>query len=1337
MRLAKLTLQGFKSFADKTEFTFDQAITGVVGPNGCGKSNVVDAIKWVLGERSSKALRGTEMLDVIFAGSAGRKPLGMASVTLTFENPVEDGVAVSAVTAAEAAEQSAEGEGAKTAADVAVEAPAEASAAPVAVEDEDEDVGINLAVRGKRGLPIDTDVVEVERRLYRDGTSEYLINNKKARLKDIRDLFLDTGIGADAYSIIEQGKVDAMLLASPMERRVVFEEAAGVAKYRQRRLEAERKLDRTETNLALAREQLDSTERRLRIVKGQAAKAKQFKALDGELRAVKMTLACEQFDELHQRLMGLTSRLAELDTERNAAAAQLTAIETAKQEAELTRHEAADEVRRVESQLQTARHDEQAAQQRGRSAQQAAESVRRAMENDAAQLAQLTARVEQLAAAQQEAAEQIGRLSEDLQSAERNLERAGAARGGVLEELSNRRNELGTKRARVAGIDRERIGVVAAMEQDQRRTAVVTEQLTRLQGKAEGNASERTRVEQQRAGLETSVVSRRTGVEELGTRVTAAETRAGQLADDRRAQAGRIGELEQKAARLDSRRQALSEMVEQRVGLNDAVKGVLEAKAEGRGFAGVVGVLADLVESSRDHAAEAEAALGVTLQALVVESMTSLPAAEDLAALSGRVAFVTLAGLERAPEGVPVGETPMMPLELVSMVRPVRGLVRARAGLDETMAAAVGGLLDRVLGRTYLVRDLDAALMVRAGGLLGSEGGPVRLVTRDGAVLEADGRVLAGPVSTGEAGGMLQRRSELEDLGREVGTAHEELEAERGAMAALDTDAAAVTTELSAGRSSLTEQRRLLAQEESRLEQLVREGERLERERVGLDDEVSQLRERMAGLEAERVGLVSKAESLARLLEEETTGVVSLEHALADVQARADHAAEQITAAKVEVSRFTEQLSAARRERQRAEVALGDAQRSRMSLEQARTGREASLAEHQRAQEESAVTAEAARAQASELAGVVGQLATRVSEAADAAAAAGEQLVLAREQAEHLQRDLHALEMSKREAEVKRETLEERVQQEQGVDLPTLHREFEEMLVTSVDVPEGVEAVHVFRPEMSDLASQAAELNRAIKQLGNVNLDAIDEESQLAGRNEQLAAEVADLDKASGDLRTLIEELNQASRVRFKEVFELICTHFAGDNGMFRKLFGGGKAEVRLMPLVKDGVQTDEVDLLESGIEIIAKPPGKEPRSISQLSGGEKSMTAVALLMSIFRSKPSCFCVLDEVDAALDDANTDRFIKVVGQFTDRSHFIVITHHKHTMHGCDHLYGVTMQERGVSKRVSVRIDQVGADGRIKEEGAPAPASEKAADGALRRGLAGMRTAAEGPVSVSDN
>ncbi|MCW5777818.1 MAG: AAA family ATPase, partial [Phycisphaeraceae bacterium] len=301
MRLVRLTLNGFKSFADATEFTFDESITGIVGPNGCGKSNVVDAVKWVLGERSSKSLRGKEMIDVIFAGSAGRKPAGMASVTLTFENPE----VVGAPAAFSGGELSAPDGGDED----GTEDPAADDGPSV----------IDSRLRGRRSLPIDADTVEVERRLYRDGTSQYLINGRRARLRDIRELFLDTGVGADAYSIIEQGKVDAMLLASPQERRTVFEEAAGIARYKQRRVESERRLDRSQANLALTREQLESTERRLRIVRGQAAKARRFRELDGELRALRAAVAFDQYDDLRQRLDGLTSRLADLEGKREEA----------------------------------------------------------------------------------------------------------------------------------------------------------------------------------------------------------------------------------------------------------------------------------------------------------------------------------------------------------------------------------------------------------------------------------------------------------------------------------------------------------------------------------------------------------------------------------------------------------------------------------------------------------------------------------------------------------------------------------------------------------------------------------------------------------------------------------------------------------------------------------------------------------------------------------------------------------------------------------------------------------------------------------------------------------
>lgn len=1348
MRLAKLTLAGFKSFADKTEFTFDEPITGVVGPNGCGKSNVVDAVKWVLGERSSKALRGTEMLDVIFAGSAARKPLGMASVVLTFENPVIEGGlgtgdrGLAEVRAAETSDAAGDAQ-APAASGVALDAPPE----------NDPHSALDFSVRGKRALPIDTDVVDVERRLYRDGSSEYLVNGRKARLKDIRELFMDTGVGADAYSIIEQGKVDAMLLANPMERRGVFEEAAGVAKYRQRRAEAQRKLERTEANLAIAREQLDSTERRLRLVKGQAAKARQFQTLDSELKALRMCLAVDQFDDLYQRLNGLTSRLQDLSTQRDAAAAELAEIEAAKQEAELARAEAAEEHRRNEKDLTEARYAAQSAEQRARQAQSSADATRTQIVADASRLATLESQAAQLEASEREAAEQIAALGEQLAEAERTLESLGRDRSGVLDALAARRAELTQARSVIAGIDRERAGVLAAIEQDTRRAQVVTEQLTRLTGKAEASESEAARVSAAREQLGAALETRRATVTELDAQNKDLEARSAALAGDRRAQAERLAELEQKRARVESRHSTLREMVEQRVGLNEAVKKVLDAKREGRGFAPAMGVLADLIDTRRDQAAHVEAALGAALQAIVVDSLTSLPAAGDLSSLTGRVSFLALHGVGQgvgqgagqvqakvetlnageAGGGSETGNSLAADVaEFVPGVTPVRGMVSVRE--DAGVAGAdVSGLLDRLLGGTYLVRDLEAALMLRAAGVLRTaQGSALRLVTQDGNVLEADGRVIAGPVATSEVGGILQRRTELAQLEAELAGLTEQAKSEREAVTALDTEVASIGSQLAQVRQSLSEQRRLLAQEDSRFEQLTREGERLGRERSVLADEIAQLQERTTGLEAERAALTAKAISLLALFTEKSGGTAEIEADLAAIQQRADAMAESMTAARVSAGRIGEQLSGLRRERQRFEGQLTDCQRQHKHLTDATAARQGSLASLEAGIESAKAEAATARAKTEELSTVVTDLASKVARAASEVSRLSEQVLRCREHNDHMQRDWHALELSKREYEVKRENLEERSQHDLGVELPKLHAEFAEMMKLDLMIKlsngmaEVEEPLVITRVNAEEGHKQVAELRKAIKALGNVNLDAIDEEGQLAGKNEALAAQVNDLSEAQKQLAELITQLDDASRTRFKETFELIQRHFAGEDGMFRKLFGGGKAEVRLMPIVKDGVETDQVDWLESGIEIIAKPPGKEPRSISQLSGGEKSMTAVALLMSIFRSKPSCFCVLDEVDAALDDANVDRFCRVIEQFTDRSHFIVITHHKRTMHSAHQLYGVTMQERGVSKRVAVKIDQVGSDGRIKDAAtAPTAArSEAKPDGALARGLAGM-------------
>ncbi len=1301
MRLVRLTLNGFKSFADATEFTFDESITGIVGPNGCGKSNVVDAVKWVLGERSSKSLRGKEMIDVIFAGSAGRKPAGMASVTLTFENPEVVGAPVAA------------GDGELI--------------AGAAVGDEDNpddpagDEGVSVIdarLRGRRSLPIDADVVEVERRLYRDGTSQYLINGRRARLRDIRELFLDTGVGADAYSIIEQGKVDAMLLASPQERRTVFEEAAGIARYKQRRVESERRLERSQANLSLTREQLESTERRLRIVRGQAAKARRFRELDDELRALRAAVAFDQYDDLRQRLDGLTSRLTDLEGKREEAIEKVRHYEAARQEADLARAELASEQRRAEQSRLQSEHEASSAAQRAEMARATLAETRRQAEVDAARLAEARRKIDDLGAAADRLAAQVAALAESVADAERALSRAGEERAEVVARLAEETASLNERRAAVVSVDRERTGLLASIESDERRVESVRDELERLASRIGALEGEAANLRREADALETATRRREARAAELETELLRRDDSSASLSEGRRVVAERLAEREQRHVRLDSRRQTLEEMLAARAGLGEAVRAVLARRERGEGFTGVIAPLADLVETSPEHAAAVEAALGPALQALVVETVSSLPRPEELATLPGRVTFVPIARI--GP--MPARKSPGAADGAFERVVPLRTVVRARGGLESERTEA---LLDRLLGDAYLVPDLDSAVLLAAGPLAGC-----RMVTRDGSALEPDGRVVAGPRAASE--GVLQQRSELTRLEAELDESAAGLARERAALERVDAEAAALNAVRTELRQSLANEQRQLASEQSRLDRLRTEAARLERERQGAAEEADRARERLARIERDRAALRERAEMLARLHDDQAAEAERLEAEVARTQALRDAIGERIGSARVEIGRVGEQLAAARREHSRVQLARDDAERQVRDVEQHLARVRARVADLEREIDDAGRREADARAEAERLLAECERTTASLAEADARASELGEALGVARQRAHAVERDWHSVEVARREVEVKRENIEERAQEDLGIDLNAEYADYRAVM----------EPGDVARVDQSEASARIDALREEIRRLGNVNLDAIEEETQLEGRNEELARQVADIDEACVKLRELIDRLNVASRERFAEAFERITREFAGQEGMFRRLFGGGSAELRLMPLVKtvdgpDGprkVETDEIDLLESGIEIVAKPPGKQPRTISQLSGGEKTLTAVALLMSIFRSKPSCFCILDEVDAALDDANVGRYCEVVRQFTDRSHFIVITHNKRTMQAADRLYGVTMQERGVSTRVGVKFEQTG--GRVQAEGAPAAAEVKT-NGAisngdatpLRRALGVMREARE--------
>jgi chromosome segregation protein len=1210
MRLAKLSVSGFKSFADTTHFEFDAPITGIVGPNGCGKSNVVDAIKWVLGERSAKSLRGGQMMDVIFSGTSTRKPMGRAEVTLTFENPIRD-------------ERTLE-----------------------------------------RDLPVDTELVTVGRRLYRDGTSQYLINDRKCRLKDVLELFMDTGVGTDAYSLIEQGKVDAMLTANPKERRAIFDEAAGVAKFKSRRIEAQRKLEKAENNLIACRQQLDSTERRLRIVKGQAAKARKFKELDTQYRSLRTVHVLDEYSDLHERLRGLTSELSKLEVEREEAIARVDRLEQEKQQAELDRHEAREAQHALEDRLSELEHRRETASQRQSMTRQALAEL--AAQTDA-ELSRARELEERQSALQSESADlrvRVDRLGHEAEQAEARVESATKAKLEAQQRLSDAQAVASERKSVVSDIDRKLVKQQGQLGGLRHRSEVVEQQSERLKARHDQltDESEQRRVEMADAEREAAAATEAIRRLEVAIEQIEQHTRevSSQLAElSREATA-----VEHERVRLDARRHTLHEMQEAREGLADDVKAVLDLE-----LPFVRGVLADHVQTDLEWASLVEAALGGALQALVVDTLDAIDTAR-LGELPGRVTFLPVRG--HNGHTTPPQEPPAVLLP--ASVTPLRPLVDASPGFSR--------ILDRLLARCVAAPDLATARRLSKGSLRG-----YRFVTACGEVLDPQGRVTAGPVSATPGAGLLQRRTELEQLTQRIAELDDQIAVLRGRIGELDENAGELQQHGADRRRELQEQTHRGLNQSSKFEQAQSALERLGHEADRINRERSELAEQLERVGAEERSITASIESLERLHADEAAEAEQLAAAIPQLAMNVEEAGDRLTTARIELSQFDEQYAVAERDKRRVERSLDEVTQEIAGHSERRDAAERRRIEHERVVDEATFEIEEAEAQLTRLRDQRAPIEAKMQAATEHAAQLGEQLAVAREHGGHIERNWHALEVSKREIEVRRENLEMRTGEELELDLPILHLEYAQMMrdgdVDAID-PDAV-------------ANQIDELREAIRRLGNVNLDAIEEEVQLAQRNEDLIAQVADIDAARERLESMIAELNETSRTRFEETFKSIEANFAGPNGMFRKLFGGGRAEIRMIP-EEDGT----VDWLESGIEVIAKPPGKEPRSITLLSGGERTMTAVAMLMSILQSRPSPFVFLDEVDAALDDTNVDRFCRCLDPFLERSHFIIITHHKRTMQAADQLYGVTMQERGVSKRVRVRFDEVRSDGSIDQK-----------------------------------
>lgn len=1188
MQLKRVTACGFKSFADKVDFEFGPGVTCIVGPNGCGKSNVVDAFKWVLGEQSARSLRGRQMGDMIFNGSSTRRSSSIAQVDLVFDN-------------------------------------------------------------ADRLIPFEQPEVTVSRKLYRSGESEYLINGNLARLKDIREMFLDTGIGVDAYSVIEQGRVDQLLQSSPLDRRVIFEEAAGISRYKARKREAERKLERASQNLLRVADVIDELEKRLRSVKLQAGKARSYVEYQTRLNELRSSYALaeyhrfsEEIERLGREAQGFSDRITALrtDIDRN---------EAEESEVTLQLDRLSQEIGQTDNQLVRARANIAAQEER-------IEAARKRIEEQQVQQARASDRLE----ADNRRAEDSRRELDEVQESAQALQQQTHELHAKIEELLEQDGELARELTRAQAIlEDEKAGIIDLL----RRSAHTHNEIVRLNTHRESLIGQKGRLSVRDAQIATELEASLEQKAQFGRRLREVESLIAEETrrlDEKKLEAARVNAVRQglveelahakeRRSALHSRRELLTDLQRKMDGIGAGVRRVLDTvrrEDAPKPYANVVGLLADIFETDIEHAAVIEAALGDWDQHLLVSAgELLLDHSELFSDLPGRLTAICE---DRLP---PLLNAPQQHVDFSEE----SGYIGLAIDLVR-FPDAYERLARHVFGRTIVVDSLPAAMRFAHADVVGH-----RFVTLAGEVVDPDGRVTLGPAAS--RAGLISRRSELREIEAEFAELDQRItsvadrlnrtEAEVGHLDMVQQELRTAIYEASTGRveanaamqsindtvQRLTQEQPVIAGEVALLEQEIDEVldkaaaggqslEAIERENKERERLIAQHQERIDATVAHR-----------RDVQETLTQTKVAAGQLGEKRAAA---AQTINALRRTIHELEGSIASASNDMEQCKARIADA-------EKVIAGGREQLATLSREVLESDASAVRLRQERD-------GLRLRVDELVHAVKAARTELATAETQ-------LHELEMAKGQTNVRRDELVVRIIEEMSINLAERYHDYEHR-----------------EQDWEQVSAEIAELRAKMERLGNVNLDAINELEELEKRHAFLAGQRDDLTEAHRQLQQLIASLNQESQQRFITAFEHIRENF---RALFRKLFGGGRADIIL---------EDPNNVLDCGIEIVAQPPGKELVAISLMSGGEKSMTAIALLMSIFKTRPAPFAILDEVDAALDEANNDRFNRIVEEFVSESQFIIITHSKRTMNIGDRLYGITMQEPGVSTRVSVQLGE---------------------------------------------
>ncbi len=1180
MRLEKIALNGFKSFADKTEFTFDSSITAIVGPNGCGKSNIVDAVKWVLGEQSVKSLRSGQMADVIFSGSSSRKPVGTAEVSLFISNTTGQ-------------------------------------------------------------LPIETDQVQISRRIYKSGESEYRINNKICRLKDIRELFMDTGVGAKAYSIIEQGQVEQLLTASKTDRRGLFEEAAGISKYKAHKKDALRKLERTEQNLLRLADILSEVQKQLRSVKLQAGKARNYLQYSQRLKELQVNYSLAEFHKINAEGTEKKTALDRMEDQFAVIAAEIAKNDAAMSGLGNKIIDTENQINHTDNRLVTAQSK---------------------IEQQLQRIEFLQARITELQEREKTASEKIKELQEQKNLFAEDLVKYNAEQTNCEKTLKEKTQSVEQLQQSLQEINKECISLEADLEDEKSGIIDIVRMTAQLHNEVQSISVYRDNLSSQKDRLFGRAKSAHEELEELFTEKAQHNARLDDIEkvlnelqenlDSKRKKTEEIKSLleadnkrlaHSKEARsaLSSELTVLTDMENRLEGLNSAVKHMLSNRSNK--FDYVEEILADIVVADIEYATAVEAALEDQTDTLVTNNTNRLLAdIETIEEIKGRVNFICTDKIEPFVDNKDLSKLPGVKGRVIEFVK---------------YQSKYAPLVWKLLGKTIVVDSIDKAFELAE--TLGDE---YKFVTLKGQFYRAGGAIKLGPL--GKTAGLISRKSRVRQLQdiiaritAEIATVEEQIDKNRQTNEHLDK----LCKDL---RTAVYEANTEKMQVASKLNVLEENIKRLKEEEPLLNSEIDLLEEQIAQSVQKEYNSKQKLEELETVNNQRVARIKELETRYAEQKQLQQNQSSQLTDLKVALGQTAEQNKALKQtiisvtNQMQASHTASETEQAEIKSSSEQLGQaQMDILNCEAAVSELFVEKEKSQQSSSLLHKEIEKLLEEQKQT--------EQFIRQkRSEQSEIEQQISQLKIELGQLEVKQQNLAERVQEELQMDL--------------IEAFENYDAEKQI--DWDKIREEITELRAKIERLGNVNIDAIDQQEDLEKRNEFLSTQVGDLNSSRAQLLQLINRLNKKSRDKFSETFEEIRLHF---QEIFRKLFGGGKADIIL---------EDAEDILEAGIEIIARPPGKETRSISLLSGGEKSMTAIALLFAVFKAKPSPFCFLDEVDAALDEANNERFNLLIREFQKNSQFIVITHAKRTMSIADMLYGITMQTRGVSKKISVSFDQ---------------------------------------------